>query len=178
MSSEMVLGDSMIEDMERSEWRDLTRGHVRHWLRQVVRLRHKVANHADMVAELRETATSLGAMDYSRVQVKTSPSADGIPNAVIRLWEKIDEGLADVEEYVDELDRVQSCLDSMSNQLSARIIRLHYIDEMEYSEVMRVLCAEGRNYSEVTVKRLCGSGLDELYWLMPHEYRVQVQPAI
>ena len=116
----------MTDDFETEEWEDFKRKCVRRYLRNVVYLKHKVAHHEAELAELRELAYGLSAIDYSRDNVKTSPTPDAIPNKVIHIQQRIEEGLADIDEYVDALEGLRRALDAMENQLHARCFYFVY----------------------------------------------------
>ena len=167
----------MTEEFETEEWDDFKRKCVRRYLRNVVYLKHKVARHESEIAELRELAYSLSGVDYSRDNVQTSPIPDALENKVIEVQQRIADGLADVDEYVDALGELKRTLDGMENQLHARIVRMHYVDEAEYEDIVKAFKAEGSPWSIASVKRFSAMGLDELYYLMPHEWRVPAYPA-
>ena len=167
----------MTEEFETEEWAEFKRKCVRRYLRNVVYLRHKVAHHEAEIAELRSLADGLSSIDYSRDMVDTSPTADAIPNKVIEIQRRIEEGMAHVGEYVDALDELKRTLDSMDNQLHARVVRMHYVEEVEYEDIVKTFKDEDTPWSISSVKRFSGMGLDELYYLMPHEWRIPAYPA-
>jgi len=168
----------MTGEFETEEWEDFKRKCARRYLRNVMYLKHKAARHESELAELREIAYGLAAVDYSRDNVSTSPTADSIPNKVIAINERIADGMADIDEYMDALDGLRRTLDRMENQLHARVVRMHYVEEMEYEDIVSVLKDEDTPWSLASVKRFSAMGLDELYYLMPQEWRVPAYPAI
>ena len=168
----------MTDDFETEEWEDFKRKCVRRYLRNVVYLRHKVKRHEAELAELKEIAYGLSGIDFSRDNVRTSHSPDAIPNKVILVEQRIADGMADVGEYVEALEELKVALDGMENQLHARIVRMHYVQQVEYDDIVDVLKGEGTPWSLASVKRFSALGLDELYYLMPHEWRVPAHPAV
>lgn len=126
-------------------------------------LSRRKARREEEIAHLRgELGLSSSALD---VKVSTSPTADTIPDAVIRLQELIADYCTDLVEYTDEIRRFIACLDQIDNT-QARALHMRYVRLLEWKQV-----ADEMGYSEQHIYRFRASGLIALYDVMPTCWR-------
>lgn len=126
-------------------------------------LRESAAAHYDM----------LKGIDYSAVNVQSSPSPDAVPNAVIA-----HEGIAEKLEAIadDAAMRIAdaaAALASMEDPTEARCLHLYYIDAVDTWE--RV--CEVMTYSYDGMMKLSRRALIHAYDVMPHSEREPIYKA-
>lgn len=120
-------------------------------------LRESSAAHYDM----------LRGIDYSAVNVQTSPSPDAVPNAVIAhegIAEKLD---AIADDAARRIADAAAALASMDDPTEARCLHLYYIDAVDTWERVCVKMA----YSYDGMMKLSRRALLHAYDLMPHTER-------
>lgn len=117
---------------------------------------------------LRESARDrydmLRGIDYSAVNVQTSPSPDAVPNIVIAnqgIAEKLDE-IAD--DAARRIGQAADALASMDDPTEARCLHLYYIDALETWEHVCVRMS----YSYDGMMKLSRRALLHAYDVMPH----------
>lgn len=98
-------------------------------------------------------------------RVSTSPSADGIPNAVAQLQGLVSAYITDLVEYVDEINGFISCLDQLDTT-SAHALHARYVRLLMWKEV-----ADEMGYSERNVYNVREEGLIALFDVMPDSWR-------
>lgn len=120
---------------------------------------------------LRESARDrydmLRGIDYSAVNVQTSPSPDAVPNIVIAnqgIAEKLDE-IAD--DAARRIGQAADALASMDDPTEARCLHLYYIDALETWEHVCVRMS----YSYDGMMKLSRRALLHAYDVMPHTER-------
>lgn len=103
-------------------------------------------------------------------RVFVSPSADAIPNAVIRLQELIKVYCTDLSEYVDEI-KAFSILLSRLKPTHHRVLSMRCLNMLSYSKI-----ASKMGYSKRTIYRIRDAALIALYEVMPEYWRSSVIP--
>ena len=103
-------------------------------------------------------------------KVRTSPTADTIPNAVIRLQELIADYVTDLAEYVDEIRTFIACLDQI-DKTQARALHARYVKLHMWKQI-----ADEMGYSEQHIYEIRASALVSLYDVMPEFWRSKVIP--
>lgn len=114
-----------------------------------------------------EMGLSVGALSD---RVVTSPSADAIPNAVIKLQKLICEYVTDLSEYVDEIRVFVGCLDQLDCK-QAKALHARYVKVMMWKQI-----AAEMGYSKARIYQLREDGLIALYDVMPEFWRSKVIP--
>lgn len=126
-------------------------------------LRESAAAHYDM----------LKGIDYSAVNVQTSPSPDAVPNAVIAhegIAEKLD---AIADDAAKRIADAAAALASMEDPTEARCLHLYYIDAVDTWE--RV--CEIMTYSYDGMMKLSRRALIHAYDVMPYSEREPIYKA-
>lgn len=126
-------------------------------------------------------ADNLRGMDYSAVQVQTSPTPDAIPNAIIEaeeMGELYDSLACSVSRQVG---KAQAALASMGNQAGARALSLYYLTYDENGkrkyDTWEKVCVE-MSYTYDGMMKLARRAKVELYDHMPHTERDPYHSAI
>lgn len=133
--------------------------------------RHIAALNAE-IEEHRAMASGLQGIDYSRVLVKTSPSADAIPDAVARLLDVIGERVELVREYTMMLEECGRALTELDGTY-ADILRYRYVCDYSWEQIACKV-----NFTEAYCYELHGQALVAFYDHMPAHERDPVQRAI
>lgn len=98
-------------------------------------------------------------------RITSTPSPNGVFNAVLRLEGMRKRYSEDLAKYAEELDRFYRDLDYLAPE-EALVITRHYLEGAEYHEI-----ADELHYSERTIFRMRASGLVTLYDVMPEHWR-------
>lgn len=133
--------------------------------------RHIAALNAE-VDELRAMAGGLRGIDYSRDQVSAPPSADGVPDAVVRILDVVEERVALVRDYASMLDECGRALAEM-NGTYADVLRYRYLCDWRWEQI-----APRLGYSEQWLYELHNQALTAFYDHMPAHEREPMHPAI
>lgn len=141
------------------------------WLDHVRGLALSVEGMRDRVELLRSLALPAG-IDYSKPVVSTSPSADQIPNAVIKLQEAIADYCTELSAYVDESRDAKLRLASIGDWRYREAVTRYYVDGMSWREV-----GDRMGYVPDWCRQLRDEALPIVYDVMPNEWRVMVPRA-
>ena len=103
-------------------------------------------------------------------RVSTSPSADAIPNAVIKLQDMIREYVAELSEYVDEIHRFTQYLAQL-DRIEEKVLWLRYVGLCRWGQI-----ADQLGYSQRQLYRIRDHALVALYGVMPEPWRSEAIP--
>ena len=124
------------------------------YLRQLHRLELCIEQRQEELNRLRELI-GCHAIDYGD-RVQTSPSADSIPNEVIRRAELEADISRKIERFLQLKHKIINEIQSLDNAVYVKILYMRYVEYKSLDEI-----AEKMNYSYVHMKRLHGSALNE-----------------
>lgn len=141
------------------------------WLRHVRELKHDISRLEDDIEVQRSLALPSG-IDYSRTKVSTSPSADAIPNAVIRLEESIACYMTELVGYLDEKQEARDCIAKLSDARYRAVLSLYYINGHSWDGV-----GEKLGYDRDWCMELRRQSLPLVYDVMPREWRTAIPRA-
>ena len=142
------------------------------YLRRVRDAKRHIASLNSEIEEQRALASGLTGIDYSRVMVQTSPTADAMPDAVARLLDIIEQRVGLVRDYVRMLDGCGQALAAM-NGTRADILRYRYLCGYPWERI-----AISTGYSEQWLYELHNQALDAFYDYMPATERDPLPSAI
>lgn len=142
------------------------------YLRRVRDAKRHIASLNSEIEEQRALASGLTGIDYSRVMVQTSPTADAMPDAVARLLDIIEQRVGLVRDYVRMLDGCGQALAAM-NGTYGDVLRYRYLCDFSWEQISSRL-----NYSEQWLYELHGQALDAFYDYMPPTEKDAVPSAI
>ena len=157
-----------------AEYEQYCIGQAEAWLEKVRRCVVYAKQLDETAAAQYALADGLKALDYSRDQVTTSPTADAIPNAVIAHMSAGDSLAAVAEDARKRALSASSTLACLEDRNEARCLTLYYVDAMP----TWTLVAEAMGFSYDKVMRLRRSALYHVYDYMPFTEREPTQPAI
>lgn len=149
------------------------RAQAARWLEHVRKLGTKCRSLQAEIDGQREMASGLSGMDYSAPAVKSSPTPDAVPNAVIRLQRLISDYCTELVGYVDEQRRAHDALSRIENAEQAEALKRHYLLGQRWEE-----CCVAMGYSCEGMKSLRYRGLLAVYGVMPQEWRDPVHRAV
>lgn len=124
------------------------------YLRQLHRLELCIEQRQEELNRLRELIGS-HAVDYGE-RVQTSPSADSIPNEVIRRAELEADISRKIERFLQLKHKIINEIQSLDNAVYVNILYKRYVEYKSLDEI-----AEKMNYSYVHMKRLHGYALQK-----------------
>ena len=124
------------------------------YLRQLRRLELYIEQRQEELNRLRELIGS-HAIDYGE-RVQTSPSADSIPNEVIRRAELEADISRKIERFLQLKHKIINEIQSLDNAVYASILYKRYVEYKSLEEI-----AVEMNYSYIHIKRLHGYALLE-----------------
>lgn len=146
---------------DNAEWQRYEREQASAYLKRVRDARRHIAAINAEVDEVRNLASGLKGIDYSRDAVSTSPNDDAMPNAVSKLLDLIAERVELVRDYAAMLDECNDALIETGG-LSETILRCRYVNDMAWEDVAREL-----GYSEQWMHELHNRALLDFYNHMP-----------
>lgn len=149
------------------------RAQASRWLEHVRRLGGKCRALQREVEEQRALASGLKGLDYSAPVVRSSASADGTPEAVIRLLDVIEEYCTELAGYVDEQHAAHAALNDMSDELGAEALKRHYLCGQSWES-----CCVAMGYTWDGMMSLRRRAVLELYDHMPAEWRDPAHQAV
>lgn len=124
------------------------------YLRQLHRLEVCIEQRQEELNRLRELI-GCNAIDYGE-RVQTSPSADSIPNEVIRRAELEADISRKIERFLQLKHKIINEIQSLDNAVYVKILYMRYVEYKSLDEI-----AEKMNYSYRQVLRLHGTALKE-----------------
>lgn len=124
------------------------------YLRQLRRLEACIEQRQEELNRLRELI-GCNAIDYGE-RVQTSPSADSIPNEVIRRAELEADISRKIERFLQLKHKIINEIQSLDNAVYVKILYMRYVEYKSLDEI-----AEKMNYSYRQVLRLHGTALKE-----------------
>lgn len=124
------------------------------YLRQLRRLELCIEQRQEELNRLRELI-GCNAIDYGE-RVQTSPSADSIPNEVIRRAELEADISRKIERFLKLKHKIINEIQSLDNAVYVKILYMRYVEYKSLDEI-----AEKMNYSYRQVLRLHGTALKE-----------------
>ena len=143
------------------------------YLERIREMRRRTRTLEAEVAELRADAEGLGAMDYTRERVKTSPPGDRMAEVAGRLFERLDEFADEYEEFVAERERARSCMRKLADHDHYEVLVRRYLNGEAYRAI-----AEAMGYELVTIYKKRLDALDAFYDVMPYNERDPLPPAL
>lgn len=149
------------------------------WLEHVRSLALDVARIQDRVDVLRSLAMPSG-IDYSRPVVSSSPSADAIPNAVVKLMDAMREYLDQLDAYVYESMDAARRIEEIGDGRYRAVLSLYYVSGNTWEQVGEKLKKwdNGKfTYSPEYCRHLRNDALPFVYDVMPREWRTQIPRA-
>ena len=155
------------------EWERYRRGQAEKWLKHI---RHLGARVETMRAEIdaeREAASGLKAIQYDGMPKAATSTGDALPNAVIRIQERISAFVEELARYTDERGRAHDALSGMSDPLEHRALTYYYLLGMSWEE-----CCVKMHYSYDGMMSLRKRALCSAYDFMPPEWRDPMERAI
>lgn len=157
---------------DNAEWQRYEREQASAYLKRVRDARRHIAAINAEVDEVRNLASGLKGIDYSRDVVSTSPTDDAMPNAVSKLLDLIAECVELVDSYVRMLYECDRALKEMGG-LHERILRYRYLNNMAWEEMTKAF-----GYSEPWLYELHKKALSDFYEHMPETERDPVPRAL
>ena len=159
-------------DFDKSDWQRYEREQASAYLKRVRDARRHIAALNAEVDEVRNLASGLKGIDYSRDAVSTSPNDDAMPNAVSKLLDLIAERVALVDSYVRMMDECGAALASLNGTYSD-ILRYRYMCDYPWERI-----AIETHYTEAYLYELHGQALSAFYPHMPERERDPLPRAI
>ena len=144
------------------------------WLSKVRRTVGYSKRLEESAAIVMARADNLKAMRYDEVRVKSSPTPDAIPNAII-LAEEMGVTLSEIAgESRERVLQAARALSRMDDANEATCLQLYYVDAVRTWEMVCV----NMNYSYDGMMKLRRRALLHAYEVMPHSEREPIHPAI
>ena len=147
---------------------------VTRWLSNVSRAVERKFDFEAQAGAMRAMADNLRGIDYSAVQVTTSPTSDAIPDAIIAA-EEMGELYGNLRDNAAKrVAQAEAALAEMGNQDGARALSLYYLsfdaNGKRRFDTWEKVCVEMHYSYDGLMKLIRRSKLD-LYDLMPHTER-------
>ena len=153
---------------------------VTRWLENVSRAVERRFDFEAQKDAMMALADNLRGMDYSRPQVRTSPSQDAIPDAIIAA-EEMGELYGHLrDDAARRVGQAETALAAMENTAGARALSLYYLsfdaNGRRRFDTWERVCVE-MHYTYDGLMKLIRRAKLELYDLMPHTDRPRIDRA-
>lgn len=155
------------------EWERYRRGQAAKWLEHVYRMGLRVETMQREIDAEREAASGLKAICYDGMPKPSASTGDALPNAVIRIQERIAEYMEEMAAYTDERGRAHEALSGMPDPMEHRALTYHYLLGLSWEE-----CCVRMNYTYDGMMSLRKRALCSAYDVMPHEMRDPMERAV
>lgn len=155
------------------EWERYRRAQAARWLEHVRRLGEHAETLRREVDEEREAASGLGAIRYDGMPKASCSDGDALPNAVIRIQERIARYIERLSEYEAERWAAHDALEGVADPLERRALTYHYLLGDTWEE-----CCVKMHYSYDGMMSLRKRALSSAYDVMPHAMRDPMERAI
>lgn len=126
---------------------------TKQYLMQISRLDRKINNKLSEIAQYRELAQSISAVE-NKERVQTSPDFDKIGGAISKLDEmerKLDEM---IDDYVNKKSKIIEQINKMDNELHCQILFSRYIEKKTFEKIATEINYSFRNTTRLHVKAL------------------------
>lgn len=118
-------------------------------------------------------AEGVGAIDYSAINVSSSPSPDHIPNAVAMLQEWVRDYVSELAAYEGERHEAALSLSLMEDPTEASALRFRYLLGWRWGRVCSEMC-----YSYDSMMKIRRRALAHYWEVMPRAERDPIPRAI
>ncbi len=123
---------------------------AKQYLKQAYKLNDRIKDKEERIADLKETASSLGSIDYSKDIVQTSPSGDAPFVHKIMMIIELEEKLqADVIRLRDLKIEINHAIDEMTDVNCSLLLSKRYVLMRTWEQI-----AEEMNYSVMQIHRI------------------------
>lgn len=127
----------------------------------------RIKSQEEAIDDFRERLSGVSGVSYDDMPGNPNAYGDAIPDGVARLQELIRKYCTDLSEYMDELEKFERALSKLTMPDHARLLRLRYLRQYEWSEIAYTL-----TYSQVYVRGYMHElALVELFEHMPNEWK-------
>lgn len=155
------------------EWERYRRAQAARWLEHIRRLGTRVETLQREIDAERDAASGLKAIQYDGMPKAATSTGDALPNAVIRIHERIAAFVEEMARYTDERGRAHDALSGMSDPLEHRALTYHYLLGYSWEE-----CCVKMHYTYDGMMSLRKRALCSAYDVMPHEFRDPMERAV
>lgn len=155
------------------EWERYRRAQAARWLEHIRRLGARVETLRREIDAERDAASGLKAIQYDGMPKAATSTGDALPNAVIRIQERIAAFVEEMARYTDERGRAHDALSGMSDPLEHRALTYHYLLGYSWEE-----CCVKMHYTYDGMMSLRKRALCSAYDVMPHEFRDPMERAV
>lgn len=129
---------------------------AKEYFKQLFILEAKYQSKCEEVQDLRLLATSTGALRYDKDRVQTSPSADQIPNAIIKIVEAENEAMRIAVQLADTKQEIVDKIVNLDDGNHIRLLCLYYVRKYKLEDVADIM-----HFSYDWTKHLHGEALKE-----------------
>lgn len=155
------------------EWERYRRGQAEKWLKHIRHLGVRVETMRAEIDAEREAASGLKAIQYDGMPKTPTSTGDALPNAVIRIHERITAFVEELARYTDERGRAHDALSGMPDPLEHRALTYYYLLGYSWEE-----CCVRMHYTYDGMMSLRKRALCSAYDFMPPEWRDPMERAI
>ena len=153
---------------------------VTRWLENVSKVAERQFDFDSQEKAMIEMADNLRGLDYSAVNVSTSPTPDAIPNAIIAADEMAGLYGSLRNSAAKRVGKAQAALAAMENQGGARALSLYYLtfdaNGRRMYDTWEKVCVE-MHYTYDGMMKMVRRAKLELYDYMPHTERPRIEGA-
>ena len=110
---------------------------AKQYLKQAYRLNEMISSNQEELSALRESASSIPGIDYSKDKIQSSKSSGdaGFVNVISKIIELEDSINADIERMYDLKNEIRSVINNVQDADEKLLLRLRYINFNTWEEI-------------------------------------------
>ena len=160
------------------EYREYTAAKAKAYLQRIRSLNHTERAIRSELQELREMASGVAGIDYSRPRIKSTRNVDLMADALARIESMMDEYDAELVALLEEKARAKAALANI-DPVYAELLTYRYIEGKPWADVRLLMTRDARGkvhpelaYSEDHIRKVMHrEALCELYPYLPTQWR-------
>lgn len=129
---------------------------AKEYLSQIIILRKRIRQKEELISEINEIMTSIGAIRYDKDMIQSSPRNDQLDNALIKKEALETQAYKEIAEYMSLTMRIESEIAHILPEIYADVLRLRYVRGLSLKRISREL-----SYSYSRIRTIHGYALKE-----------------
>lgn len=107
---------------------------AKEYLNQVFRKNKSIDADLLEVQQLRSLAESIGAIDYAKDRVQSTPT-NALENSIVKLMTLEEKINAEIDEYVDLKEEIRCKINQLSNDKEQALLKMRYISLLTWEKI-------------------------------------------
>lgn len=112
---------------------------AKEYLKQISILEARYMTKLEEVNDMRLLATSTGAIRYDKDNIVSSPSGDGLVNAIIKITDAENRAMKVAVELAEKKQEIVGKIIQLDDERCMRLLCLYYVKHMKLEDVAKVM---------------------------------------